>query len=199
MQEIPFRAVALRAAAAVAVLALAACSSNTATDDREAGPTGQPSSAASPESSAGDAPPLAFAPVRTSTPGACPSSAQEGTWLADTNDPESPVCYGVQEDTALRVTGPVEAEAEFAEEQGTWLVNVSLAGADAERFGELTERLSTQSPPQNRLAIVLGEWEAEPRVLSAPSVAAPLRDGRLQISGTFTQDSARALATELNR
>ncbi|WP_431783222.1 SecDF P1 head subdomain-containing protein [Streptomyces chumphonensis] len=198
MQENLFRTVALRAAAAVAVLALAACSSETADDDREPGPSGRPSSAAPSESSTGDAPPLAFAPVRTSTPGACPSSAREGTWLADTTDPESPVCYGVQEDTALRVSGPVEAEAAFAEEQGTWLVNVSLDGADAKRFGELTERLSKQAPPQNQLAIVLGEWEAEPRVLSAPSVVQPLR-GQLQISGAFTQDSARALAAELNR
>jgi preprotein translocase subunit SecD len=74
----------------------------------------------------------------------------------------------------------------------TWAVTVRFDQEGAIALRTLTEQLSGKSLDENRLAIVL-----DGHVLSAPSVASPISDGVVQISGSFTQDEAEALAQQL--
>jgi hypothetical protein len=73
-----------------------------------------------------------------------------------------------------------------------WVVQVQLTDAAAPDFAQLTERLADVGPPLNQVAIVLNGV-----VVSAPAVQEPITGGTLQITGSFTQDEAEALAASL--
>ncbi|MBA4370127.1 MAG: protein translocase subunit SecD [Coriobacteriaceae bacterium] len=74
-------------------------------------------------------------------------------------------------------------------EQGQIVVNVEMDAEGAKTWGEFTSRLA---PTQARVAIVL-----DGVIQSAPSVRDPILDGRTEISGTFTAEDAKRLATVL--
>ena len=63
----------------------------------------------------------------------------------------------------------------------------------AEKFREITDRLSKLQPPTNRLGIYLDEEE-----ISNPSVNFPISGGSAQITGQFTFLEAKALADIIN-
>ncbi|MEO8106711.1 MAG: hypothetical protein ABI720_05275 [Actinomycetes bacterium] len=73
-----------------------------------------------------------------------------------------------------------------------WVVQVSLNADAAQTFADVTKRVATLGPPLNQLAIVLNG-----AVVSAPAVQEPISGGLLQITGTFTQEEAEALAASL--
>jgi protein-export membrane protein SecD/preprotein translocase SecF subunit len=73
-----------------------------------------------------------------------------------------------------------------------WQVNLEFTGEGADAFFDSTQRLSQQQPPQNQFAIVL-----DGLVVSAPQVNEAIPGGRAQITGSFTQDEATALANVL--
>ncbi len=78
---------------------------------------------------------------------------------------------------------------------GQWAVNIVFDGDGTTKFGEVTKRLFaylTTDPTRNRFAIVL-----DGKVISAPTTQAAILDGKPQISGSFTQDSAKTLADQL--
>ncbi len=75
---------------------------------------------------------------------------------------------------------------------GGWVVNLSFDSEGAAAFLQTTTDLSQQSPPQNQFGIVL-----DGLVVSAPSVSAPIPGGQAEISGSFTQEEATALANVL--
>ncbi len=75
---------------------------------------------------------------------------------------------------------------------GAWGVNIEFDGEGTEQFGEVTERLFGLTGAQNQFAIVL-----DGKVISAPTTNAIITDGRPQISGSFTQETARTLADQL--
>jgi preprotein translocase subunit SecD len=77
---------------------------------------------------------------------------------------------------------------------GQWAVNIQFNGAGTDAFAAVTQRLFgyDQGTPQNQFAIVL-----DGAVISAPTTNAIISDGRPQISGSFTQDTAQALADQL--
>ncbi|QAY71128.1 protein translocase subunit SecD [Xylanimonas protaetiae] len=76
-----------------------------------------------------------------------------------------------------------------------WGVNLTLDSTGAKQFAATTERLAAfgDGSPQNQFAIVL-----DGLVVSAPGTNEPIRDGRAMISGSFTRDSAAALANQLS-
>jgi preprotein translocase subunit SecD len=86
----------------------------------------------------------------------------------------------------------VERAVPLQGQAGDWVVQVQLADAAAPAFAQLTERLAGFGPPLNQVAIVLNG-----AVVSAPAVQEPITGGTLQISGSFTQDEAEALAASL--
>ena len=80
--------------------------------------------------------------------------------------------------------------------QGTvtteWGVFLEFDDSGTENFRNVTERLVALPGVQNQFAIVL-----DGRVISAPRTLAAITDGRPQISGSFTQESAAVLADQL--
>jgi preprotein translocase subunit SecD len=75
---------------------------------------------------------------------------------------------------------------------GVWAVNLSFNSRGADEFGKVTTRLTALPSPQNQFGIVLDK-----RVISAPVAQAVITDGNAQITGSFTQATAKSLADQL--
>lgn len=83
---------------------------------------------------------------------------------------------------------------------GTWAVNIKFDEQGTQEFAAVTERLNgyqnasgTQSDPNlSRFAVTLDN-----RVIVAPTTNAVITDGKPQITGSFNQTSAKALADQL--
>jgi preprotein translocase subunit SecD len=75
---------------------------------------------------------------------------------------------------------------------GTWVVNLTLDGTGAKEFATTSSRLVALAPPKNEFAI-----ELDGKVIEAPAVNQAITNGQAEISGNFTQDSAKALADQL--
>ncbi len=112
------------------------------------------------------------------------------------------------------ILGPVEVKgsniksSSFQLQQGAqgavtneWAVNIQFDEAGTAKFKEVTERLyqffvaaggESGSDPKAQFAIVLDD-----QVISAPRSLAVITDGRPQITGGFTEQSAKALSDQL--
>jgi len=103
------------------------------------------------------------------------------------------------------ILGPVEVpgtdidDASFGQVRGTqgqslnqWAVNIEFNEQGTQTFKAVTERLFGLSGAQNQFAIVL-----DGTVISAPTTNAVIPDGKPQITGNFTEESARALSEQL--
>jgi preprotein translocase subunit SecD len=123
----------------------------------------------------------------------------------ETADPNLPM-VACEPDTAGKyILGPVEVpgtdieDASFGLTQGAqgqtlnqWAVNIEFNGAGTETFRQVTERLFSMTGAQNQFAIVL-----DGNVISAPTTNAVIPDGKPQITGNFTEESAQALSEQL--
>ncbi len=105
------------------------------------------------------------------------------------------------------ILGPVEVpgtdidSADFGMQRGaqgqslnSWAVNIQFNAEGSDTFREVTTRLFGfgQGDPRNQFAIVL-----DGTIISAPTTNAVIPDGRPSISGSFTEESAAALAEQL--
>ncbi len=105
------------------------------------------------------------------------------------------------------ILGPVEVAGEtisdassgqIANSQGAstgqWGVFIVFNEEGTKQFAEVTQRLYgfPDTDPRNRFAIVL-----DGQVISAPTTQGVITDGKPQISGSFTQESAKTLADQL--
>jgi preprotein translocase subunit SecD len=109
-------------------------------------------------------------------------------------------------DTSLKyLLGPIEVSGETIGDAtsgqvlnsqgvatGVWGVFIEFNSQGTAAFRETTERLINLESPRDQFAIVL-----DGRVISAPVTQAVITDGKPQISGSFTQDSAKTLADQL--
>jgi preprotein translocase subunit SecD len=77
---------------------------------------------------------------------------------------------------------------------GEWVVNLVFNGKGTTEFAKISERLVkfTAGTAQNQFAIVL-----DGSVISAPTMNAAITNGKAQISGSFTEDSSKQLASQL--
>ena len=75
---------------------------------------------------------------------------------------------------------------------GEWVVNLSFNGPGTDAFREVTQRLTGMESPLDQFAVVL-----DGVVITAPQSQAVITDGRAQISGSFTEESSKALADQL--
>lgn len=75
---------------------------------------------------------------------------------------------------------------------GQWVVQMTLNDKGTKTFGEISTRMYGATPPLNQFAFVL-----DGLVVSAPEMNGQILDGRPSISGSFTQESAEALADQL--
>jgi preprotein translocase subunit SecD len=75
---------------------------------------------------------------------------------------------------------------------GTWVVDLTLDGTGTTQFAKITQTLVNLTTPQNEFAIVLDGY-----VIEAPYISQAISNGKAEISGSFTSDSAKALADQL--
>jgi preprotein translocase subunit SecD len=77
---------------------------------------------------------------------------------------------------------------------GQWAVNIVFNERGTEQFAEVSQRLFALNgqTPRDQFAFVL-----DGAVLSAPQMNGVITDGRPQVTGSFTQESSKALADQL--
>ncbi|OFE14435.1 protein-export membrane protein SecD [Humibacillus sp. DSM 29435] len=123
------------------------------------------------------------------------------------DDPALPIATCGDDRVTKYVLGPVEIKGSEISDassgfqagpngQPTSIVEVSLTfnATGAKKFAEVTKRLFDMQgqTPLDQFAIVLDKV-----VISAPRSQAAIPDGRASITGSFTTDSAKALAQQL--
>ncbi len=107
--------------------------------------------------------------------------------------------------TQTFLLGPVEVEGDTISDAtagtiqssqgvntGEWAVNIVFDGKGTAEFSKVTTRLVALPSPRNQFAIVL-----DGKVLSAPVTQAAITNGKPQITGSFTQQTAQTLASQL--
>ncbi|MFJ4871783.1 protein translocase subunit SecD [Streptomyces sp. NPDC088757] len=85
-----------------------------------------------------------------------------------------------------------DAKGVFDQQRGMWIVTMDFTDGGSKKFQSITGKLSQQTDPQNRFAIVL-----DGEVVSAPSVRQTL-SASAEISGSFNQQSAQDLGNILS-
>lgn len=124
---------------------------------------------------------------------------------ANVADPTLPLVTCSSEGFEKFILGPVEVGGESIQDAvsglvpgptgvatNEWGVFIEFDEVGTQQFREVTERLIALPGVQNQFAIVL-----DGRVISAPRTLAAITDGRPQISGSFTQETASVLADQL--
>ncbi len=163
------------------------------------------------------------APTVPNEPTAKPTDASDDSWITEklqqeyqafdcdaehdgANAPaDQPLIACEADGTVKYILGPVEVEGanisdatagmettQTGATTGQWVVNLEFNKVGAKSFADVTSRLTGKEPPKNQFAIVL-----DGEVISAPRSMAVISDGKAQISGNFTEDSAKALADQL--
>jgi protein-export membrane protein SecD len=74
-----------------------------------------------------------------------------------------------------------------------WAVQFELDGAGSDAFSKATQIAVNAAPPQNQIAIVVDR-----QIISDPTVQDPITNGVGVITGSFTEQEAKDLATQLN-
>jgi hypothetical protein len=74
-----------------------------------------------------------------------------------------------------------------------WSVYIDLTAEAAEAFQAATEAAVVSLDPQNQIAIIV-----EGRIVSSPTVAAPITSGNVVLTASFTKTQARSLASSLS-
>src|SRR5688500_10134053 len=144
--------------------------------------------------------------------------ANPATDKQERSDPAKPLVTcepATDEQPAIKyILGPVEVKgveiqgSTFQLQQGVqgavtneWAVNIQFNAEGTAKFKTVTERLhqfylaaggETGTDPKSQFAIVLDD-----QVISAPRAQAVITDGRPQITGGFTEQSAKTLSDQL--
>jgi preprotein translocase subunit SecD len=118
---------------------------------------------------------------------------------------DEPLVTCDQDSAAKYILGPVEVSGSgisnatsglATDSQGTstgqWAVNLTFSGKSSDDFRDVTSRLVKLPSPQNQFAIVL-----DGTVITAPASNAAITNGKAQITGSFTAESAKTLADQL--
>ena len=178
---------------------------------------------ASPSADPGAAP--SDAPSAEPTPSVAPTDASDLAWItpelqeqfdsfdcaslsavgANVAPTDEPLITCEQDGSIKYILGPVEVEGERISDAraglitsstgvttNEWGVFIEFDGEGTTQFRAVTERLVTFTDVRNQFAIVL-----DGSVISAPRTNVAITDGRPQISGNFTEESALTLADQL--
>lgn len=173
--------------------------------EASAAPTAEPTAAPSPSVEPTDASDLAWITPELQEKFDtfdCATLAQVGANVAPADEP---LITCEQDGTVKYILGPVEVQGERIADAraglvtsptgvttNEWGVFIEFDAEGTTQFRAVTERLITLAGVQNQFAIVL-----DGAVISAPRTNAAITDGRPQISGNFTQESALTLADQL--
>ncbi|WP_448072164.1 protein translocase subunit SecD [Georgenia yuyongxinii] len=131
-----------------------------------------------------------------------PASRTGGTQ----DDPAAPLVTCSEDGSAKFILGPTALEGTGVESAtaglgtnaqgmstGQWVVSLEMTGEGTRVFAEFSQRLLALPPPQNQFAVVL-----DGLVISNAQMTEAIPNGRAQISGNFTQETANKLANQLN-
>ncbi len=173
--------------------------------EASAAPTAEPTAAPSPSVEPTDASDLAWITPELQEKFDtfdCATLAQVGANVAPADEP---LITCEQDGTVKYILGPVEVQGERIADAraglvtsptgvttNEWGVFIEFDAEGTTQFRAVTERLITLAGVQNQFAIVL-----DGAVISAPRTNAAITDGRPQISGNFTEESALTLADQL--
>ncbi|MFJ8045874.1 protein translocase subunit SecD [Kitasatospora sp. NPDC096147] len=188
------------------------------TDALKADPTATPSAAASGTPSAQPSAPSAADLSAALTQGTVPAELQQQFAALDCSVPAQRVDQQGTDLTKPTVAcsydaeqggiwykfalGPVavngdtisKATATYDTQQGAgWQVQLQFNSTGADAFSAITGQLATQPSPANQFAVVL-----DGKVVSHPYVQGAIPGGSAVISGSFTQQEAKALADVLS-
>ncbi len=119
---------------------------------------------------------------------------------------DQPLITCEADDSIKYILGPVEVDGSTITDAtngqrttssgattGEWVVNIVFNSEGTKKFADVTTRLNSLSGAQNQFAIVL-----DGHVISAPSnTQGPILNGKPEISGSFDQESSKALADQL--
>jgi preprotein translocase subunit SecD len=86
-----------------------------------------------------------------------------------------------------------KATAVFDTQTSQWQISFQMTSAGSKTESDVTTNLVSQAAPENQLAIVLDQ-----KVISSPTVQQAITNGTGQITGSFTEQRAKDLATVLN-
>jgi len=173
----------------------------------------------------GTASPTPYSPPASlaATPSAKPTNASDLNWVTPklqdlytnyncaapgdvtTAPDDEPLVTCDQDGAGKYILGPVEVSGAdisnatsglATDSQGTstgqWAVNLTFNGEGSKDFRTVTNRLVSLQQPQNQFAIVL-----DGSVITAPTTNSAITNGKAQISGNFTAESAKTLADQL--
>jgi preprotein translocase subunit SecD len=175
--------------------------------------------------SATPTPSVSPSPELQSTPSTKPTNGSDEAWVtpalqqqfstftctpanldkANVADPKLPLITCDDSGQQKYVLGPVEVAGETISDAtaslipnsqgvstGQWGVNIVFNGKGTKEFSTVTTRLNALTGVRNQFAIVL-----DGRIISAPTTNAVITNGKPQISGSFTQATAKTLADQL--
>jgi preprotein translocase subunit SecD len=158
-------------------------------------------------------------PSLAATPTASPTDGSDMSWITPAlqaqflaydcanpeNDPASaprdqPLITCETDGSIKYILGPVELDGSSISDatngldtqKGQWSVNLTFDTDGTTTFGQISQRLYGKQAPLNQFAFVL-----DGRVLSAPSMNGVILDGKPSITGSFDQESSKALADQL--
>jgi preprotein translocase subunit SecD len=164
-------------------------------------------------------------PPLSDTPATKPTNGSDEAWVTpallqkystfdcstlstvDTNlaPADKPLVTCQDDGSEIFILGPIEVEGETISDAtagtvttsqgvstGQWAVNLVFNGKGTSEFSKVTTRLVALDDPRNRFAVVL-----DGKVITAPTTNDAITNGKSQITGGFTQASARTLADQL--
>ncbi len=134
---------------------------------------------------------LRLALVEQSAQGECTDALPPPTFYSA----QLRTCYQISTRTGDRMSVVRLRDVSAAPDEnagGGWVIRMTFRDADAERFAALSQRAVNRTPPQNQILVVLGD-----RLLSASAVAEVITEGRVNITGDFTENEAKDLAADL--
>jgi preprotein translocase subunit SecD len=139
----------------------------------------------------------------------CKNVEETGANVADPDKPlitcDDPSSLDKGQQQTKYILGPVEVAGETIADAsagqvstsqgavtGQWAVNIVFNSKGAKEFGAVTTRLYSLTGARHQFAIVL-----DGSVISAPTTNAVITNGKPQITGNFTQATAKTLADQL--
>ncbi len=124
---------------------------------------------------------------------ACQGDAQDGNevWYPDKQG--NAVHLGPVTITGGNITNARAALSGGSQSVAEWSVNFELDGEGTTKFADATRLAVNQPPPQNQIAIAVDRT-----IISNPVVNSPITAGQGQITGSFTEQEAKDLASILN-
>ncbi|MFT4147411.1 MAG: protein translocase subunit SecD [Micrococcaceae bacterium] len=134
----------------------------------------------------------------------CTKPQPKPTQASDPN--KALVTCNTGQDTHIKyILGPVEvngsdlkdasaglASSSSGASTGQWAVNLQFNDQGTKKFADVTKRLNSKQGVQNQFAITLDD-----QVVSAPGTNAAILNGQAQITGSFNEQTAQALAQQL--